>query len=360
LCGSHLPELRVILQRQDLQLATLANNRLFEALSLLPAMHIFLAVWRSVPFRPLAFTIVAGQSALLAFVISCRNTAMWQMAMIVAVALGATLVAIWAGRRSSTPSRMLRGRKLRWNVGWPAAVAVVLLAMYMTTVDHFASSKYETEPKHHVIWHEVLRGLLAYNLDLQRIYLGNTPGLGMDLDQISFDAVAHDLTERNDASSPIAYVVDGRVLINVARGNADYERLARSLSLRIIAAHPVDVIDGLFLKFAEQTAEFEASPWSDMAGALLLAAFGGLLWLAAGGWETPNDALRSGAFATLVVLAFAAISPAIAPSALSVGTLLAFLIAGTIAIFALVILAKRTIGKIKMTTSSANDMTSSM
>ena len=35
------------------QLATLANSRLFDALSLLPAMHVFLTVWLRMPWRKL-------------------------------------------------------------------------------------------------------------------------------------------------------------------------------------------------------------------------------------------------------------------------------------------------------------------
>jgi hypothetical protein len=59
---------------QGNQLATLANSRLFDALSLLPAMHVFLTVWLRLPWRKLTIATVAAQSALLAFLINCRTT----------------------------------------------------------------------------------------------------------------------------------------------------------------------------------------------------------------------------------------------------------------------------------------------
>jgi hypothetical protein len=310
--------------------STLANSRFFEALSLLPAMHIFLVVWRRLPPSRSTFATVAVQAGLLAFLIDCRVTARWQIAMIVAAAAAMFVVDCWE-RRNWRP---------RWRLdasrgAWAAVVAVVALAAHMAMIEMSADKRYAAGTKYHIVWHEVLRGVLGSSLELQRDYLGRVIGIESPPDAVAYEAVSNDLTRRNDRSSPIAVVENGRILADVTRGWDAYERMARRLVIRMIIEHPAAVLTGVYYKFTEQLAEYSASDAlapRNFISAALLTALAALIWLGLGGglgeW-------KSAACATFIVLAFAMTPPLVAPSALSVGTLLAFLVAIAIAVSAL-------------------------
>jgi hypothetical protein len=325
------------IQSQDPQWGTsVANSRFFDALSLLPAIHVFLVAWRRQAPRLPSVTTVLLQSCLLAFIVDCRITARWQVAMIAALGVGMVLVAGWKARLS-WPG---------WRAGflngaWAAGIAVAALAIHMASVDLSADARYRTEPMYHVVWHEALRGLLGSSTELQRVYLGKIVGLALLRDQDAYDAVNFDLNKRNDRSSPIAVVDHGRIAVEVARGWNEYERMARGLVVDMIVHHPGAVIVGLYNKFAEQMFDYtvrDAMSFRNLAAAILVAALGGFIWLSSGGL---NSKLASGAGATLFVLAFATIPPIIVPSPLSVGTLLAYTIAAGLAASAVVILLVR-------------------
>jgi hypothetical protein len=308
---------------------------LFDALSLLPAMHIFLTVWLRLPWRKLTVATVAGQSGLLAFLIDCRTTSLWLMAMIIA----GTVVIIIEGRSGRLSERRRRDIK----VVWPTVIAVALLALHMTFIGMNADERYRSETGYHIIWHEVLRGMLASNLELQRIYLGKATKLDDETDQIAYDALMKDINERNDDTSPAAYRRDGQIYIDADRSYLAYDRLARSLALRIMIAHPLLLSGSIFEKFAEQIHWFTvdgAMRRANLASALGLTAVAGLLCLSCGR-RTSNLRLPRGIGAATIVLAFALVPPLIEPTNLSVGTLLAFLIAASAGVLVLAILAAR-------------------
>jgi hypothetical protein len=320
------------------QLVTLANSRLFDALSLLPAMHVFLTIWLRLPLRKLTVATVAGQSALLAFLIDCRTTSLWLIAMIVA----GSAVMVIEGRNGWLSER--RWREVYLAAGWPAAIAVALLALQMAFIGVDADKRYRSETEYHLIWHEVLRGMLASNLELQRIYVGKVTELDDQTDQIAYDAVMKDINARDDDTSSIAYRKNGYIHIDLDRSYLAYDHLARSLALRMMIAHPLLVGESILEKFAEQINWFTlhgAMRGANLASAAGFTAVAGLLWLMRGGVRTPDRRLLRGTAAATIVLACALAPPLIAPSNLSVGTLLAFLIAASAGLFALIILAVR-------------------
>jgi hypothetical protein len=326
-------------QSKGYWLGTLANSRAFEALSLLPAMHIFLAVWRRASLTWLTLTTVTVQSALLAFVVDCRITARWQVAMIIAAALGLILVESW--RR---PPWRLRWGWDSWSGVWAAGVAVCALAGHMAFINFAADARYEGEPKYHVIWHEVLTGLLGSSTELQREYLGKIKGAGSSTDQDGYDAVSYELTKRNDQSSAVAVVENGRIAVDVGRGWNEYERLARALVFKMAVEHPGEVVGGIQVKYSSQVDDYladQAMSAGNMAVATLFAALGGIVWLSLGALAVPNSKLLSGAGAAIVVLGFSSILPTIEPSILSVGTLLSYVMAIAILIVVLIVLAAR-------------------
>lgn len=316
------------------QLATLANSRLFDALSLLPAMHIFLTIWLRLPWRTLTVATVTGQSGLLAFLIDCRTTSFWLMVMIVV----GTAVILIEGRNG----RLSERRWCQVKMGWPAAIAVALLALHIAFIRVDADERYRSETKYHIIWHEVLRGMLASNLELQRIYVGKVTKLDDGNDQIAYDALMKDINERNDDTSAAAYRRDGQIYIDADRSYLAYDQLARSLALRILIAHPLLLSESIPEKFADQIHWFTldgAMRAANLAGALGFTAVTGLLSLICGRIRTSKLRPLRGIAAATIVLACALIPPLIEPTNLSVGTLLAFLIAASAGVFLLAALA---------------------
>jgi hypothetical protein len=321
-------------QSQGDQLATLTNSRLFDALSLLPAAHVFLLIWRKIPPSASSVFLATGQAMLLVFLAGCRTTAMWQIAMIVAAAIPV----LWVGRRSWTSWNE------RLSAAWPATITIGLLATQITFIHFKADVRYREERESHLIWHEILRGILSSNLELQRIYIGKVGVLGDDTDQIAYDAVIKDLNDRHDTSSGITFIQNGLIYIDLTKSNSEYDRLARLVALRIIFTHPLEVIGSIPEKLSEQIGWFRmhrAMSVSNLLGGMVLAGLAGVLWLAAAGWRVLKSDLLSGAAAGTLVLACSLAPPLIAPSNLSVGTLLCFLVVPVVGGFILVALAKK-------------------
>jgi hypothetical protein len=322
------------------ELASVANSRLFEALSIVPAIHIFALLWRRLPPRWPTVAIAAIQSGLLAFLIDCRVTARWQMGMIVATALGMLLIAIVPRRSGAVWPRTKR----LWNGIWAGGLALAVLLLHMTAVSYMADDRYRLETEYHAVWHEVLRGLLGSSTELQLAYLGEDIGLGPPADTVAYEAVNQDLNRRHDHSSSIAVVENGKISIDVGLGWGEYERLARRLVFRIIVHHPGAVVRELYAKLAEQVREYflhDAMAPPNLASASLVALLAGLLWLGAGGAESSIGDLLDGTVATLVVLACALTPPLIVPSVLSVGTLLSYMAALVIAVILVAAAAAR-------------------
>ncbi len=337
-------------QIQGPQLASLANSRLFDALSLLPATHILLATWKRLPPRVVTFTTVVAQSVLLAFLLDCRTVGLWQIAMVAVMGVAFTAAAAWTRRRSGTSWLKLS------LAGWPAAVAVITLAMQIGLIKYKADPRYAAETESHVIWHEVLSGVLGSSLQLQSVYLAKEAGLGYYPDQLGYDAVIKDLNDRNDKSSPIVVTCNDRICIDTQRGYAAYERLERSLVLRIVIEHPLAVLGGIIEKYREQAprfARFGSMAWANISGAFIIAALGGLLWIAAGRAGVSNAELRSSIAFALIVMLFAAAPIAIITSTLWVGTLMVFMIAAVVGSFATVAVAVKAITKVVASSAAA-------
>jgi hypothetical protein len=305
---------------------TVSNSRLFSGLSLLPAMHILLVLWLRLPFRGLTAAAVVGQSLIFTFLLSCRTEVAWQLAMIIAVALG---IGLFALRRP--PAKDGHGAVARLAVLWPAVVCVVVASAYSATIDIVADQRYAVEERGHIIWHEVVQGLLATSPDLWREYVGDPSVVLPDPDSAVYVAVLGDLKARHDFTSPIIrWTAQGQPVLDVFSGSGEYDRLARSLALRIILKHPLAVIAGFRAKIRNQIMVYNAPTWHPMAWANLrvaaaLIALGSLICLVAGGFKVDVRAAARAAAVIAIVLAFAAVTPLIEANALSIGTLFSYL-----------------------------------
>jgi hypothetical protein len=312
-------------QAKGVQLAAIYNSRLFDALSLLPSMHIFFTGWLRRRVSPLTVTTVVIQSILLAFLIACRTPALWQIAMI---ALAAVAVALYDWRYG--PKSAERAKNPGASL-WPAAVAVIAVVGIGAAVTLHADARYKAEPKQHIIWHEVLLGILSTSAPLRQEYTDGSKPLYSD--EIVYNAVARDLDARHEFSSPAAYVKSGKVVaVNLASGWSYYDAACRSLALRIIRHHPLLVFSGLAQKLRDQIGAdlyvsysfnnaFALRNIAMPAGVVLVAL---VLFAVAGGLSARLN-LRGGTAAVLIVLACATVPVAIEPSALSVGTLIAYM-----------------------------------
>jgi hypothetical protein len=171
-------------------------------------------------------------------------------------------------------------------------------------------------------------------VELRREYLGDTP-LG-NPDQDVYTAVIRDLNVRNDSRSPIARRLnDGQLTIDLVHGWSEYDRLVRSLALRLIRDHPLAVLETVPIKIRKQMVRYDnpdlhSMSWGNVRVPVILMAAGAIICMAAGGFTIGAAMAGSAAGAIAIVLLFAAATPMIEPSALSTGTLFSYL--GAVAI----------------------------
>jgi hypothetical protein len=325
-------------------LGSIANSRGYSGLSLLPAFHVLFVFWQRRPPRALAVAGVVLQSLIFAFLLSCRTEVAWQLAMVAAITGGVGL--------SLLPP--LRGQKPRALLGrlallWPAVVFVVTAAAYTTVVSLEVDSRYATEPKGHLIWHEILIGILSTSPQLQHEYAGDEKPLYSD--GLAYDAVTRDLKARNDTSSPILRKLpDGDLRVNLMAGSSEYDRLARSLTLRIIRDHPMAVVETVPVKVWDQLRMYtnpfrHGMAWANLQTPVSIVAVAALICIAAGGFGI-GPGTRGGAVRVIgVILLFASVTPLIEPSPLSIGSLFCYV--GVIAIvipYALLLLIRGIVG----------------
>jgi hypothetical protein len=311
------------------QLNTVSNSRLFSGLSLVPALHILLLLWQRQPPRVFTVAAVIVQSVIFAFLLSCRTELAWQVAMIAVVGCGIGL-SVLPGRKDRKNLRLI----VRLVPLWPAVVFLVVVFAYSTVVSMSTDRRYATEPKAHIVWHEFMLGLLRSSVELRREYLGDAPRGNGDNDV--YTAVIRDIDARNDSSSPIARRGDdGQLTIELIRGWAEYDRLVRSLALRIVRDHPLAVLETAPVKIGEQMIRYDnpvkhSMSWGNLQVPIILIAAGALICMAAGGFTVGAAMAGSAAGVIAIVLLFAAATPMIEPSALSIGTLFSYL--GAVAI----------------------------
>ena len=314
------------------QLNTVTNSRLFSGLSLLPALHIVFVLWQRRP--PRAFTVIAviGQSLIFAFLLSCRTEVAWQAAMIVAIACAIGVSLLFARQ-----SRTDRSRLGRLGALWPAGVFLLVVSVYTATVSFKADARYAAEPESHILWHEVLLGILAGNADLRREYVGAE--VFAYKDSVVYAAVIRDLNARDDASSPIvSRGQDGQLTFDPQEGWSEYEKLTRSLALRIIRQHPGAVLRSVPVKVHDQIVWFDlpgthSMAWTNVRLPIAVIVMGALLCMMAGGFIADRRTLRNGTCLIAAVLLFASLTPLlIRPSGLAIGTLFSYF--GAVAIAA--------------------------
>jgi hypothetical protein len=329
-----------------MQLETVANSRLFSGPSLLPALHILFVLWQRLPFRAFTAGAVTAQSVIFAFLLSCRTEVAWQLAMIVAVASGIGLLLLRRSRGKRHLSLIGRFATL-----WPTAVLVLVVSAYFAAISISADRRYAREPEGHVIWHEVMLGLLTASPDLRHEYVGDAPP--MNVDQEVYTAVINDLKARNDFSSPIVRKLpDGAVTLDILAAYGEYDKLARSLALRMIIHRPFAVIASVPRKIADQIGWWYSNPhrqpmaWGKLRVAVVLTVFAALLCMAAGGFKVDRGTLAGAAPCAGIVLLFASLTPLIEPSALSIGSLFSYL--GAIAVVAAFAVALSIHGLVKL------------
>jgi hypothetical protein len=310
---------------------TVTNSRLFSGLSLLPALHILLVLWQRLPPRFLTVAAVIGQSLIFSLLLSCRLEAAWQFAMVIAVACGVAVAALLAWRRRGEANVMGRLGAL-----WPAAILVLVVSAHSFAIAKNADARYAAERKGHILWHEVLMGILSTSPQLRLEYVGDT--LRTYGDEEVYTAVIRDLNARDDASSPIVRrLPNGQLTIDLMSGWGDYDKLVKSLTLRIIYQHPLAVLAAIPTKIGDQIVWFDypgahSMAWDNVRLPIAVIAVGALVCMAAGGFAADRRRWSSALGLIAIVLLCAMATPMIHPSELAIGTLFAYL--GAIVILA--------------------------
>ena len=336
-----------------LQLETVSNSRLFSGLSLVPALHVLFVLWQRLPLRAFATVAVVAQSSIFAFLLSCRTELAWQLAMIIAVACGIGLSLLLGPR--GPEQRSLTGQLVTL---WPAAVFVLVVSAYFATASKIADKRYQTEPKGHVIWHEVLLGILGASPDLRREYIGKASWTNGDKEV--YAAVIRDLDARNDFSSPIVHkFANGDISLDILAAYGEYDKLARSLALRIIARHPFAVVAGAPNKISEQIRWYNnprthSIAWENIRVPVILISIGAFICMVAGGLTVDRAALAGAAACGGIILLFASLTPLIEPSALSIGSLFSYLGAIAVVVAFAVALSIRGLVKLKAKLSGSS------
>lgn len=330
-------------------LNTVTNSRLYSGLSLVPALHVLLVLWRRPPLHAFTVAAVVMQSLIFAFLLSCRTEVAWQLVLIAAIACGMGLFAL------ASRGQGLRVALRRFGALWPAAVFVAVVSAYSAAVSASADQRYAMEPKAHIVWHEVLMGILSTSPELRRQYVGDD--LRTYGDPEVYTAVIRDINARNDASSPIVRRDEnGKLNFDLMKGWSEYEKLVRSLTLRIILHHPLAVLAAIPTKIGDQIMLYDppyahSMAWDNLRVFVMIVAVGALLCIAAGGLTVDRPTLRGTAFIIAVILIFAAMTPMIHPSPLSIGTLFCYLGVIAISISYAAALAIRALARIKATTA---------
>ncbi len=333
--------LQLYVKSEGVGLNAITNSRVFSALTLLPAFHILVALALPRPMDGTQKASIVVQCVIFTFLMACRDETRWQLAMIL---VAAGLIAANTMLRSWRADRRLLLYAV-FKRCWPAILLGVLVAGISVQKRIVASELYAGETKAHVFWHTVLAGLLVYSPELRTSYLDRDE---QNADMMVYLAVTHDLNKRSDTSSPIARVENGRIVLDSVY-QTHYERLVRSLTLRILVRHPIEVSRGIATKIGRQFVALFWRPaidYRDMAVPIFIAALGAAVCGLGGGLSHTGPAARRAISIPACVLLFALVTPAIFPANEAVGTAVAYLTAGALLVMlAIAALVKAAAGK---------------
>jgi hypothetical protein len=300
------------------QLHVIQNSRAFDALSLIAALHLVAAACRGAPLTAGRVTGLVVQAAIFAFLLACRSAVLWQFAFMASV--GVALVALVLFRRGQQRFILLTRHAM------PVIIAAIAVFGYLGTIGLSRSDAYEDQSNTHVLWHNVLVGVLDFAPDVEQLYLGTTEG---ESDQLAYDAVMVHLNAIDDSSSPISFRVEGRIYIQPQRDWTAYDEIAKDVVLEIVAQHPGSVLRGMLSKLSLQSAWYIAR--SRAVEPLLLIGSGALAVLSlalgafAGGMKSGKRQV-SVALLGLMFIAFSTAPALIMPAPINVGTLLTWVI----------------------------------
>ena len=330
-----------------MQMQTVFNSRLFSGLSLMPVLHVLFLHWQRQPPRVFSVAGVVVQSLIFGFLLSCRTEAIWQVAMVAAVACGSGILLVLPLRSRN------RSDLVGWLVPlWPVLTFLIAVAGYSAVISVNADSRYALEPKAHIVWHEMLLGLLTTSPELRREYLDGKEPTNSDVDV--YWAVDHDLKARDDASSPIVRrLPNGDPVVDLAPPAHwnDYEKLVRSLILRIVLEHPVAVLETVPIRIEKQILWFNhpavhSMAWVNVRTLMIVVALGAFICAVAGGFSVNLATLGSAALFAAILLLFASMTLLLVePSPHAIGSLFSYL--GVIAVaipYVLVLLIRTAVG----------------
>jgi hypothetical protein len=309
-----------------LSIGSIANSRTFSALGLLPALHLASMLLARVPFGALSIATALLQSLLLSFVISCRYDVMWEAGLVVSTAL------VWApylvlSTRGKPLYRLSNLRRL-----WPAAVLMAALLAMQVLQSGAAGPSYDKDSGKHLVWHEILLGMLSVDGQLIQKYAGMDAATTSQYvwdDRVACEAVRHYLSHL-DVSSRSAPRYDCDAATNIFGGDSgEYDAIAQRVVAQIIMEQPLAVLRGVKSKLYDQLQRFSSNLHLRNLILPLLAFFACFLIYGVAirfvpDWHGTSRAILLGVISVTCAL----ITPAIEPSVLAVGTLATFLMAG--------------------------------
>ena len=282
-----------------------------------------LLAWRPQPLTGPRLARLTAQAAIFSFVLLCRTSTVWLLAMALSFAVGLCAIDFTSHRR------------LRWDPSIsrrliPAAMATAIVALGFGAVRANTDELYAKQPVSHLFWHPILIGLIQNSETLLGKYTRSPHKQGPD--QIGYDAVMLYLRERNDASSAIAFRRNGELIVRPSVAWNEYEVLARSVVIEIAQQYPFEALRSLIMNVPYQWRLFRDAGLGPQMLAMPVAIAALLAWVAAsaGAFSVRGQNLWLGVLEFAYVSVFALIPALIFPSLSNVGVLLCFFMCGAL------------------------------
>lgn len=217
------------------QFGTVFEPRVFDLLSLIPALQLLSIIVDRRRATPWTLSLASADVFLLLFIYHARATVGWQMLLLWVCNLAVWLICGSSGVKAARVIDYISTRALSLiRLGWPSILVVAGLCClqgYKWLSYHpLYFQKHDTA---HVFWHNALMGLVC------NPYLAERYGLSQD-DVHTMQAVQTYLRERGDEQTCAAIYGDPRSLhTNFATFDwVHYEPVARDLYAELWARHP--------------------------------------------------------------------------------------------------------------------------
>ena len=272
----------------DSQLISVANARFLSTIAIIPLFHILLFLVRpDFPIRWQDLISLIGQTALLAFAYTIRNSTIWMTAtvgLVFAVLIARPALQAWRARRLTLPARATN-----------SCAVVMVIAATLFGISGFRSI-YLTPPcgvslNSHPIWHSVFLGLAFRNPEWQARFAA-------DYDYADGDNLSFTAAKKYAVAHQMPYQTEPTIWVTTPQTQAMtdepmpfgswlvYENILRTVVIEFVLRNPGYTLKTLFIYkpmlFFQALEDAISQMWNDLTrlkiagAAIMLALLAGL------------------------------------------------------------------------------------